>query len=171
MPAYPPLPGDKKVYIALRNKSYQDADTGDILPSAFELRASELRDSKAHDGDGISVIICDDPPKTSDLKNLVPGLRSKVCGVDVLTVADVRALGLDVIQDAEHHGYLQGLPYQCSGMAGDAEKATELAGKLALLSKPVDRQPYNADMSPPSVAGKEVKTPPAAADDLRQASE
>ena len=142
MPAYPLLPGDRKAYVALRNKSYQDADTGAILPSAFELRASELKDGEAHTGDGVSVILCDDPPKTSDLKRLVPALRSKVCGVDVLTVVDVRRLGLDVIQDSEHHGYIQGLPYQYSGVAGDAERATELAGQLALLAEPVDHQPY-----------------------------
>jgi len=142
MPFYPPLPGDKKVYVAVRNKSYLDADTGAILPSAFELRAAELKDGKAYDEDGVSVIICGDPPKTSDLKRLVPGLKSKVCGVDVLSVADVRALGLDVIQDSERHGYIRGLPYQYSGITVDAEKATELAGRLALFSKPVDRQPY-----------------------------
>ena len=108
------------------------------MPIAFELREQ--------DKDGISVIISDSPPKTANVKALVPNLKSKICGIDVLTVGDIRRLGLDVIQNAEHHGYIEGLPYQNSGIAGDAEKATELAGQLALLSEKLDRQPYNPEL-------------------------
>lgn len=128
MPVYPPLPDDRQVYIILRNAAYQDADSGAILPSAFELRQAELKEGRAHDGDGVSLLLCDHPPLTSELKTLLPGLKSKVCGVDRLRVGDIRRLGLEVIQDSPHHAYIQGLPYRYSGVAGDEETAITLAG-------------------------------------------
>ena len=75
------------VYIALRSLTYVDQETGDIKPGAFLLRERDLGPA-----DGVSLIVCDYPPKVADLPDLVPGLKSRVCGTDALTVGDIRSL-------------------------------------------------------------------------------
>jgi len=42
MPDYEPFPDDAVVYIALRNLTYVDSETGDIKPNAFLLRERDL---------------------------------------------------------------------------------------------------------------------------------
>ena len=100
MPDYTPFSDDAVVYIALRNQTYMDSETGEVKPNAFLLRERDLGPAN-----GVSLIVCDYPPGIEDLATLVPGLKSKVCGIDAITVGDIRSLGqgLDVVRDAEHH--------------------------------------------------------------------
>ncbi len=136
MPDYAPLLDDTAVYIALRNTSYMDMETGDIKPNAFLLRERDLGPAN-----GISLIVCDDPPKIEDLPALAPGLKSKVCGIDAIIVGDIRSLGpgLDVVRDAEHHAYIKGLPYIEAEDKAEARMAATLSELLARLCRRVDR--------------------------------
>jgi len=135
MPDYAPFLDDTVVYIALRNTSYMDMETGDIKPNAFLLRESNLGPAN-----GVSVIVCDYPPSIEDLVTLVPRLKSKVCGIDAITVGDIRSLpGLDVVRDAEHHAYIKGLPYIEAEDKAEARRATTLSELLARLCRRVDR--------------------------------
>jgi hypothetical protein len=136
MPDYAPFSDDTVVYIALRNTSYMDMESGDIKPNAFLLRAVDLGSAN-----GISLIVCDNPPRLEDLATLAPRLKSKVCGIDALTVGDIRNLGhgLDVVRDAEHHAYIKGLPYIEAEDKAEARRAATLSELLALLCRRVDR--------------------------------
>jgi len=136
MPEYLSFPDDAVVYIALRNTSYMDLENGDIKPNAFLLRENELGPAN-----GISLIVCNYPPKIVDLATLVPGLKSKVCGIDAITVGNIRSLGygLDVVRDKEHHAYIKGLSYIKAEDKVEARRAAILSELLALLCRPVDR--------------------------------
>lgn len=125
------------VYIALRNASYMDSESGNIKPNAFLLRERDLVGPTI----GVSLIVCDYPPKIVDIATLVPSLKSKVCGIDAITVGDIRSLGygLDVVRDKEHHAYIKGLSYIKAEDKVEARRAAISSELLALLCRPVDR--------------------------------
>lgn len=118
----------KRVFIAVRNKRFKNEDTDEIKPDAFYLRkkndAVEL---------GISVIVADRCPTMEEAKSLT-GLQS-IYGIDSLLVAEVEALGLQVIQDSATHASIIGMPYRTGKTLEIDVLADELADKLARLCR------------------------------------
>ena len=91
MPKLRQLRDDEVVYIAIRNPNLMNVETGAIKRNAFFLRLADT------DGElnGLSVTVLNHCPTIEEIKNIT-WLKSKVCGVDVLSVGKIRQIGLDV---------------------------------------------------------------------------
>jgi hypothetical protein len=110
---FPPLSDEVKVYRAIiRSKGWIDPDTNDVTHVAFMLRLNRVPQELE-----ISVLIS--PEKPPNLKTF---------GFIEIQVKDIRALGLDVIQDSDNHLSIIGIP-------PDLQIATDTARKLAKKSK------------------------------------
>lgn len=127
-----PLRDDEFVYIAIRNPTLMNAATGKISPNAFYLRERDFEGLPPH---GLSTTILDHCPSIEEIKETT-GLKSKVCGVDILSVGAVRAIGLDVIRTTETKALIVGIPYPANDDDYEtAEKRNILANRLATISK------------------------------------
>ena len=115
---FPPLPCSKIVYRALNKKSWINGDTGQILPSAFELR-------KHRQEIGISV-------NTISPQDCVSKFN-RCRFVASLHVGTVRDLGLDIIQDKHNHADIIGLPYQEDNVAESERLRGLLANKSRII--------------------------------------
>ena len=132
MPQLLPLRDDEVVYIAIRNPNFMNAVTGKIAPNAFFMRE---RDFEGQPPNGLSTTVLDHCPGIEEIKK-IPGLMSKVCGVDILSVGAVRAAGLEVVRVSETKALIIGMPYPFSDEDYEtAEKRNLLANALAAISK------------------------------------
>ena len=138
MPPYGSLQDDDKVYLAIRSRGHKD-DTEKVKPNAFFLRPQDCGPNN-----GVSVIINPHCPTLEEAMSLT-GL-TKIYGIDGLTVREIRSLGLDVIQDADTHAYISGLPFRhdvtenlTEAQKNDAKKADVLANKLSEISQMMRR--------------------------------
>jgi hypothetical protein len=110
---FPPLSDEVKVYRAIiRSKGWIDPDTNDVTHAAFMLRLNRVPPELE-----ISVLIS--PGKPPNLKTY---------GFIEIQVKDIRALGLDVIQDSSTH-------LSIIGIQPDLQIATDTARKLAKKAK------------------------------------
>ncbi len=131
MPQLPPLRDDEVVYIAIRNPNFMNAATGNIAPNAFYMRERDLEGQPPH---GLSTTVLDHCPSIEDIKKIT-GLKSNVCGVDILDVGAVRAAGLEVVRVNETKALIVGMPYPANEEDYEtAEKRNILANALAAIS-------------------------------------
>ena len=120
------------VYRVTTNRKWLDLENDRFLPDAFRMRKAD------HEGDhSLSVVVAPDCP-TLDQAAEWTG-RTNVRGIARLSVGDIHDLhlGMDVVQDADHHAGIRGLPY-----AADDEqdltviqKANDYANALAGISR------------------------------------
>ena len=130
MASFPALPPQKDVYRAASNQTWIDQENGKFLPDAFKLRK---RDVDA--GSGVSVLVTDDCPTLEEAARL--SHRSRVCAVCRLNVGLIRGAGkqLDALQDAVHHGYINGLPFtEDETDLAEIQRVNDFAEVLAQLS-------------------------------------
>lgn len=132
MPQFLPLRDDEAVYIAIRNPNFMNAATGKIAPNAFYLRE---RDFEGQPPFGLSITVLDHCPTIEEIKHMT-GLMSKVCGVDILSVGAVRALGLEVVRTGMTKALIVGVPYPDGDEDYEtAEKRNILANRLTAISR------------------------------------
>jgi len=132
MPQPPPLRDDEVVYIAIRNPNFMDATTRKIKPNAFYMRPADFEGDPPY---GLSTTVLDHCPTIEEIMGLT-GLKSKVCGVDFLSVGAIRAMGLRVVRIKETKALIEGMPYPINDE--DYVTAGErniLAQKLVALSQ------------------------------------
>jgi len=133
MSQLPPLRDDEVVYIAIRNSTLMNAATGKIAPNAFYMRDRDVEGPEPH---GLSTTILDHCPTIEEIKELT-GLKSKVCGVDILDVGAVRAAGLEVVRVNETKALIVGMPYPSNDEDYEtAEQRNIMANVLVTISKP-----------------------------------
>ena len=107
MPQLLPLRDDEVVYIAIRNSNFMNTVTGKIAPNAFYMRERDFEGQPPH---GLSTAVLDHCPGIEEIKEIT-GLKSKVCGVDILSVGSVRAVGLKAVRVSEAKALIVGMPY------------------------------------------------------------
>lgn len=91
-----------------------------------------LKGSRPH---GLSTTVLDHCPSIEEIKEIT-GLRSKVCGVDILSVGAIRAVGLEVVRVSETKAFIVGMPSPSSDEDYEtAEQRNTLANKLVVISK------------------------------------
>jgi len=100
--SFDPLPSDKDVYRAASPKTWIDVDAGRLSPAAFKMKKADVEA-----GNGLSVIISGKCPNPEDTG------RKGVRAVGALRVGGILnlELGLEVIQDADYHAGIHGLPF------------------------------------------------------------
>ena len=132
MPQLLPLRDDEVVYIAIRNPNFMNVVTGKIAPNAFYMRERNFEGPPPH---GLSVTVLDYCPTIEEIKEIT-GLKSKVCGADILSVGAVRAVGLEVVRVSETKAFIVGMPYPSSDEDYEiAEQRNLLANVLVTISK------------------------------------
>lgn len=132
MPQPPPLRDDEVVYIAIRNPNLMDAATRRIRPNAFFMRPTDFGGDPPH---GLSTTVLDHCPTIKEIIGIT-GLKSRVCGVDSLSVGAVRALGLEVVRTMETKAFIVGMPYPIDDDDYEtAEKRNILAQRLVAISQ------------------------------------
>jgi len=110
-----------------------NAATGKIAPNAFYMRDRDVEGPEPH---GLSTTILDHCPTIEEIKELT-GLKSKVCGVDILDVGAVRAAGLEVVRVNETKALIVGMPYPSNDEDYEtAEQRNIMANVLVTISKP-----------------------------------
>ena len=124
-----PLACDTIVYRAMARKSWIDATTGTVLPTAF------FRRPPPADDDGLSVDVESARSCSSAL--------SRCYGVVSLHVGRLRNLGLDVVVDEAPHANITGLPRNTD----DVLQAERLASQLARQARLVPPEHYEASDS------------------------
>ncbi|MGI4791965.1 MAG: hypothetical protein ACRYFS_24345 [Janthinobacterium lividum] len=113
-----------------------NAATGKVNPNAFYMRERDFDGPPPH---GLSAIVLNHCPTIIEIKE-VTGLKSNVCGVDVLTVGAVREVGLEVVRTSETKSLIVGMPYpENDEDYAAAEKRNILANKLVAISRPGTR--------------------------------
>ncbi len=132
MPQLLPLRDDEVIYIAIRNPNFMNTVTGKIAPNAFYMRERDFEGEPPH---GLSTTVLDHCPTIEEIKTITT-LKSKVCGVDILSVGAVRATGLQVVRISEIKALIVGMPYPDSDEDYEtAEKRNVIANRLAAISK------------------------------------
>lgn len=132
MPQLLPLRDDEVVYIAIRNPNFMNVVTGKIAPNAFYMRERDFEGPPPH---GLSVTVLDYCPTIEEIKEIT-GLKSKVCGVDIVSVGAVRAVGLEVVRASETKALIVDMPYPANDEDYQtAEKRNLLANHLVAISK------------------------------------
>jgi hypothetical protein len=111
------------VYRSLLRKQWIDEDTGRVKADAYFLRANES---------GLSVNLA----STCSPQQCAEMFR-KCYGVASLQVGEVRAIGLDIEQDAVNHANVVGLPYREDDLAEAERLAGLLARRSPLVWKPI----------------------------------
>lgn len=107
MPQLSPLRDDELIYIAIRNPNFMNAVSGNIAPNAFYMRD---RDFEGEPPYGLSATVLDHCPTVEEIKEIT-GLRSKVCGVDTLSVGAIWAPGLEVVRTSMTKALIVGMPH------------------------------------------------------------
>ena len=132
MPQLSPLRDDELIYIAIRNPNFMNAVSGNIAPNAFYMRD---RDFEGEPPYGLSATVLDHCPTVEEIKEIT-GLRSKVCGVDTLSVGAIRALGLEVVRTSMTKALIVGMPHPANDNDYEtAEKRNLLANRLVKTSQ------------------------------------
>jgi hypothetical protein len=109
-----------------------NTETGKITPIAFYMRD---RDFEGQPPYGLSTTILDHCPTIEEIKEIT-GLKSKVCGVDILSVGAVRAVGLEVVRTSETKALIIGMSHPANEEDYEtAEKRNILASALVVISK------------------------------------
>lgn len=113
---FPPLSDEVKVYRAISQNGWVSPETNNVKYNAFMLRLDrEPQETK------ISVLISPEKP---------PKLNLTIRGFIEIQVKDIRALGLDVVQDSRYH-------FSIIGIQLDLQTAIDTARKLARKAKVV----------------------------------